>query len=331
MGYLDWKKQAAQALKQPNYPARKLVLMHSGATALLSLALTGVSFLLPKLVSSDGGLGAMGTQSMITAVQTVLPFLGLIFGLFWNVGLQQAALYYAQGRETGPQDLLEGFRRFRPVLTSSLIVGLQVVMRGMIAVYLSGQLLAFTPFAKPLYKAALQQMQDPTLDLYTLLGDSLTGILIAYGILFVLVFAALALPLHYRYRMANYVLLEDPEMGGLRALLMSRLMTFRKRMRLFRLDLQFWWYYALELLIAVLCYGDVILNALGVALPMSADGASWVFLLLSVAAQLVLHWAAKPLLEVAFAQSYGTLLFELDNPAEPETAPPAPKSHPWEY
>ena len=144
-------------------------------------------------------------------------------------------------------------------------------------------------------------------------------------------FAALALPLHYRYRMTNYVLLEDPEMGGLRALLMSRLMTFRKRMRLFRLDLQFWWYYALELVIAVLCYGDVILNTVGVALPMSQDGASWTFLLLSVAAQLGLHWAAKPMLEVAFAQCYGTLMFELDNPAEPETAPPVGKTHPWEY
>ena len=253
MDHLNWKKQAAQALKQPNYPARKLVLIHSGAMALLSLALTGVSFLLPQLFGSDGGLGALGVQAMVSAVQTVLPFFGLIFGIFWNVGLQQAALCYAQGNETGLQDLPQGFRRWKPVLTSSLVMGLQYFIRGVIAAYLSGQLLAFTPFAKPLYKAALQQMQDPNLDLYALLGDSATGILIAYCILFALVFAALALPLHYRYRMTNYVLLEDPEMGGLRALLMSRLMTFRKRMRLFRLDLQFWWYYALELVIAVLC------------------------------------------------------------------------------
>lgn len=333
MEHKSWQQQAKQALKLPNYPAYKLQLIHTAVASGLSVALTAISFLLPMLVGADGGLGALGIQSVVTTVQTVLPFLTVIFGIFWNVGMQRSALCYAQDQETGPRDLPEGFRFWKPVLSSSLSIFVQYLFRGMVAAFVSSQLLAFTPYAGTIYKASLQQVADPTLDMMALLGDSIDGIMLTYGAIFAVVFAALALPVYYRYRMTNFVILENPELGGMRAMLYSRMMTHRKRMKLLKLDLQFWWFYGLELLITALCYGDVILNAVGVKLPISADLASWVFLLAALAAQLLLYCLAKPWLEVSFAKAYGTLVFQMENPedtVEAETVVPTGKNHPWD-
>ena len=304
MDYGKLKMEAAQALGRENYPARKLALIHTGAALGLSLLLSLISFFLGEHADSSGGLGAMGMQAVVGTVQMTLPLIALTVSPFWQAGFQNAALEYAAWKEVKPESLLGGFFRWKPILTSTLFVTLLYVGRGFIAAFISSQLVMFTPLAAPVYEAGTRLMEDPSLDPVVLMGDSMVPFAMAYGLIFVIVFTVLALPVHYRYRMVNYVLLKEPQLGGLQAMFVSRGITFRRRMELFKLDLQFWWFYALDLLIGVVCYADWILPLVGVELPVSAEVASWGFLLISMVAQLLLYLWAKPMLEVTWAKAF---------------------------
>lgn len=305
MDHRDWRAEAANDLRQPNYSPQKLVLLHTGAMAALSVVLSLLVLLLSLLANNaGGGLGGMGTQTFLATIQQTLPLLALLATPFWSVGLQQAAMHYGQNQSVRPRDLLAGFYRWKPILTSTLMVAVLYLGRVFIANFLSGQLVVFTPFAKDALVAMEAVMEDPEADLFALMGDSMVPFLISYGLIFVAALLALALPVYYRYRFVNYILLEQPGMGGMQALFLSRAMTQGRRKDLFKLDLSFWWFFLGELLISVLCYGDVILELAGVTLPVSPMVASWLFLLLSLGAQIGLHCFAKPLMEVAWVKAY---------------------------
>ena len=96
-------------------------------------------------------------------------------------------------------------------------------------------------------------------------------------------------------------------------------------MKLFKLDLSFWWFYALELLLAAVSMGDMILMAAGVVLPVPAEAAYWGCQLLAAAGQLGLYYLARPKLEVAYALCYESFSV----PEEPK--PRKPVAHPWQY
>jgi len=305
MDHHDWKAEAANALCQPNYSPRKIALIHTGTVAALSVLLSLLSLLLGKLAdNAGGGLSNMGTQAMIASLQAILPMLVVLVQPFWNVGIQQAALHYSDNRSVAPRDLLGGFYRWKPIITSTLMIGLLYMGRVFIASFLSGQIMAFTPYANVVLEAAEAQMNNPELDLLALMGDQRVPFMLTYGLIFAGLLIAFALPLHYRYRFVNYLLLEQSGMGGMQAMFISRAMTQGRRKALFKLDLSFWWFYLAELLIAALCYGDLIMELLGMKLSMSATASSWLFLLISLVAQLALHWFAKPAVEVSWAKAF---------------------------
>lgn len=305
MDHRDWKAEAANDLRQPNYSPRKLVLIHTGVIAGLSVLLSLVGLLLDMVANNaGGGLGNMGTQTLLATVQTFLPLLVLLVQPFWNVGIQNAALGYGANRSVQPRDLLGGFYRWKPIITSSLMIGVLYMTRIFITSFLSGQIMAFTPFADDVMKAAEAQMENPEADIFALMGDSLIPFVGTYAVVFFGLFIAFSLPVYYRYRFVNYILLEQPGMGGMQAMLLSRAMTQGHRKQLFKLDLSFWWFYLAEVLISALCYTDVFLQLAGVKLPMPPMVASWVFLLLSLGLQLALHVYAKPILEVSWIKAY---------------------------
>ena len=87
--------------------------------------------------------------------------------------------------------------------------------------------------------------------------------------IFVLAYAAVCIPLSYRLRFADYILLEGE--GGRQAMIQSFLLTRGSCKEIFKLDLHFWWFYLLQLLALALCYGDGILSLLGVTLPINSN------------------------------------------------------------
>ena len=98
--------------------------------------------------------------------------------------------------------------------------------------------------------------------------------------------------------------MDDKPCGGLQAVLHSRILMKGHRKELFLLDLSFWWFYLLELGIFILSAGNLLLSAMGIALPLSDAVAAWVFPLIALLAYLALHWLAKPKLEITYALFY---------------------------
>jgi hypothetical protein len=156
----------------------------------------------------------------------------------------------------------------------------------------------------------MKQMQDPSFDIEAALEPHMPMLTAGTVVLALIGFVLLALPVYYRYRMVNYEILQDSSLGGLRAMMRSSQRTYRQRRKLFKIDLHFWWMYAINLLLQVLSYGDLLLELAGVTLPVSADAASWIFLLVTMAGQTVLFVLAKPLYEVTWARAYLDLAAE---------------------
>lgn len=322
------KYEAGEALARAKYPPRKLIGIHAGAAIGLSLVLTAVSYFLSNHGAGAGGIGGLGAQAALSTVQAVLQLVSAAVMPFWSAGLLFCALNYARLQSVEPLSLTAGFRRWGPILSSMLMIGLRYFGLGFISVYISSSLLMFTPAALPVLRASEQLLADPSADPYALLGDSLPQVMGWYMVIFLVIFAIFALPVFYRYRLVNYIIMDDARVGGLQAMLMSRVMMARRRMELFKLDLSFWWFYVLEVLAAALAYGDMLLAAFGVTLPIS-DGASfWLFGLASMVCQFGLYVWAKPRLAVTYALAYE----ELRQPPEPKPQPTRPpKAHPWNY
>lgn len=320
------KHAAGRSLTEAAYNPRRLILIHSGAAIALAVVIAAINWLLGAQIEKTDGLGGMDTQIMLTTIQTLLQIGQMLVIPFWEAGLIFAAMGYARKQSISPSSLLAGFHRWKPFITASLMQGLVYFALGFVSVYLGSQLFMFTPFAAPMYAIMPQLMEDPTQNPYALLGDSLISVGIGYMVCTLIVFALLALPVFYRYRMVNYIIMDEPEKGGMYAIRRSKIMMKGNRFRYFKLDLSFWWFYLLDLVCMAVCYGDWILAAFGVSLPVDDMVLTYGFYALSLVCQLGLYVWARPKLAVTYAHSYEILR----NPPETTFTPPQPKV-PWVY
>ena len=115
---------------------------------------------------------------------------------------------------------------------------------------------------------------------------------------------ALLIPLLYRFRMAEFVILDEPRARGLSAMLISSALLRRRCWQLFRLDLRFWWYYGLKALCLLLCYADLLLATLGISLPIGEDAAYFLTFGLYLAALFVVEVSFRPQVDTAYAVTY---------------------------
>ena len=148
------KYEAGQSLRQAAYSPRRLVLIHTGVALGVSVLLALISYFLDSGVSSGGGLSGMDAQAALETAQVVLQLISLVVLPFWQAGMIFAALRMARRQPSAPRDLAEGLRRFMPLLSSGLMMGLQYVGRGFVAMYLSSMLVMMTPFSAPYYQFA---------------------------------------------------------------------------------------------------------------------------------------------------------------------------------
>ncbi len=313
------KKATASTLSSAVYPPKQLALLHTGLALGVSVLLTVLQFILSQQIDGTGGLSGLGARSVLSTVQTVLNLANTLLLPFWELGFVYAALQMARGQEAGPASLLQGFRRFFPALRLLLLQFILYIGIGILSAQISLMIFIVSPFSQSLF-ALLQDFNQMTLD-----GDALAAVLPAllplYGIMLAL-FCAIAIPLSYRFRMAQFVLLDQPNTGALKALGASHRMMRYNRFALFRLDLSFWWFYGLQILSAVLCYGDVLLTALGISLPISEDISFFLFFGLHLALQLLLLWQAGSYVQTTYATAYDVL--------RPEQEDKTTKNLPWD-
>ena len=317
------RQQAADRLQAASNQ-KKLVLIFACVSAGLSLAAGVVSMILDGQIAGTGGLGGLQLRSVLTTVQAMLTFLLLTFIPFWNLGYTSVALKLGRGEAASEQDLLGGFRRFGPGLRLLLLRMLVYFALAFAAVQVASIVLSLTPWANTFYlqmtamDLTAAQIDDATLDAMT---QAMLPVLIVAGVLYLVALV----PVTYRLRLAEYRLMDEPKCGALLALLQSNHLMKGNCVKLFKVDLQFWWYYLASILIPMLCYGDVLLPAIGINLPFDPMVSFFLFYVASQVAQVLLYWRCRNLVECTYACAYDELLEDWVLPAPP------PQNNPWNY
>lgn len=279
-----------------------------GLSALVMLA--GV--VLDSQISRTTGLSGMGLRTILSTVQSLLPILSAVATLCLEVGYQSAMLRVARGQYVSPQSLRLGFDRFWVLLRCTVLEGLMLFGIALAGIYLATMIFMFTPFSSRAMELIAPLMENVTLlSPEVVLDDAVYGQLmqamIPAFLICVVVIGLLAIPLLFRFRMVHFVIIDRPGMGAMAALRESWKMTKGNCLRLLKLDVSLWWYYAAVILATVLCYGDVLLPMAGVNLPWSSTVSYYLFYVLYMAAQFAVYYFLRNPAETSYAIAYDAI------------------------
>lgn len=318
MDFLDrrgLKNAAGDALARAPRNPKRIILIHTAVSLGIMLLVAVLDFVLSGQIENTGGLSGLGTRSVLTTVQSILQMVQMAVLPFWEIGYLYAAMKMAVKEPAEPGTLLEGFRRFGPLFRIMLLKGLIFLVLGFVCTYVATQIFVMTPLSTPMLEAMAPVLNDPTLMesaageealmqvVDQALDDAMLPLLIITGILLCLVY----IPISYRLRLVNYSVLENPREGALVAFRRSFRLMRGNCLEMFLLDLSFWWYYLLQILINLVCYGDLILSLAGVSLPWSGELSFFLFYILALAGQFVLYFLARNKVEVTYVTAYHVL------------------------
>lgn len=305
------RRRAGDLLQRAAYDPKKLVLLHTAVAAGSLFLVNIINYLLSLQIAQTGGLGGIGLRSVLTTVQSVLELVITIALPFWEMGLVFAALQWAKGESSVPADLLGGFRRFGAILRLRLLQGILLFVIVFGVFNISYIIFLVTPFADPLLaqlEPIIQQAGtsvQPEMLITEELLMSTAQHCIPLFVIFGALFAVVLIPVFYRVRFADFAVMEEG--GALKALLKSVKLTKKHSLQIFKLDLSFWWFYLLQAACIAIGYGDSLLSALGVALPLSSEMRFFLFSGLSLLLQGALLWQYQGSVLTSYALAYQTL------------------------
>lgn len=305
---MDWRRKALK--QRVSACPVKLVFLHTVVAAGGALLLTALDYILLSQMDKSTGLSGMGTRAVLETVRVVLQYLSVVLLPFWELGFTYAALQAARGRTPLRGDLLEGFRRFWPAFRLML---LELVICGLVAMAclnISVMVFVMTPLSgelDALIQPLAEQGQNAQALMEQLTPETLQSAAMPGVVTFLILFVAVTVPLFYRLRMAEFSVMDQPTVGAFAALRESNRLMKKHGLKLFRVDLQFWWYYLLQALVAVLCYADALLGLAGVELPLSETGAFFLFYCLYAVGQTALHTLFRGRVQGTYALIYDDL------------------------
>ena len=315
------KQEAATSLATAPGNYKQLISIHIGVTLTVSFVISVLQFVLEEMIGSTGGLGGVGTRTLLETAQSALQLIQTVALPFWQFGWLCTIMAVARQENTSFDTLLTGFRRFGPYLRLILLQAAIYFGIGIAGGYIAATLFMLTPWSYPMMDIYTQAETLTTDSLYAALDSVMADSLLPLMLIFFGVFFLLAAPVFYRLRFAPYCLADNPQGKALAAVKKSIAITRRNAFAIFRLDLSFWWFYALELLVTVIAYLDLLLSAAGITLP----GPAWLgyfgTLALYGVVQLLLYRWRKPYLDATYVKAYESLL-------ENQTIP-KPQNFPW--
>lgn len=293
------RAMARERVENARYPAKRLALLFVGATVAVGFLLTLVSFLLDRQMASHGGLGGLGTRTMLTMIQTLLMAVSTLVMPFWNLGYTDAVLATARGEAAEPRRLLGGFRRVFPAIRLFLLQAAVVMGVCFFGMQAGSILYMLSPASDGAMIFLEQMMQDVTVIDEAMALQILKLMWPMYALIGVVILALLV-PISYRLRLTEFSLMDGEEKA------LKNMVNSNRKMRgncwkFFRLDLSFWWYYLLQALAATLAYGDALFPG---------EVAYWGFYIASGVAQLLVGYFFMPRVMTTYAVAYEELTKE---------------------
>lgn len=299
--------------------AKRIAAIYAGVTLGLSALVTILGLVLEAMMSGATGLGGMGRRTILSSVQSMLPWVVGLITMCVELGYQATMLRVARGQYASPQTLRLGFDRFWVLLRCILLEGVILFAIAFGGIYIATMLFMLTPFS-----GRVMEVLSPVLENVTLLSpemvldealyDQLMQAMIPAFVMCAIVVAAAAIPVLYRLRMARFVIIDKPGIGALAALRESRKMMKGNCLRLAKLDISLWPYYIGCVFASLLCYGDVLLPMMGVRFPWSDTVSYYLFFALYLAVQFAVYYFLKNQAEVAYSIAYDSV-----RPKEPKT------------
>ena len=287
---------------------QNIALVYSAGLVGSAVLVLIMDYFLSEMISGTGGLGNLGTRTILSTLQSMLPILQMLVLLGWNAGYALSVLQMIRRQQPDRNTLASGFSLFFPMLRCMLLEGILYFNLVIISFFLSVQIYSFTPWAKELMQllepVLPAMMEDPTqvvLDaavLYPCMQKLLPMVLI-----FAALYLVLALPVSYRLRFSTFCLVDAPRGGAMRAMHTSRMMLRRNCWKLFRIDLHFWWYHGL-LAIASLIQ---MLPLMGFVLPVGFDATYYLCYGIYLAVVFALYVLARNRVEGTYAAAYEAL------------------------
>lgn len=308
--YAKLKQQADTALSVAQEP-KKAVTAYAGIICVMGLLVSALTMLLDHKISNTGGLSNLGLRSILSTVQSVLPLAQTLILLCLEMGYVSAAMRFARKQYADHTDLRTGFQLFGPAFRLTLLQALVFAGIMLAAYYVGIQVCLLTPLGRPLLDALAPMLESGTLPDPQALDpqflNSLLWTMVPMLAVVLALFALVAIPVSYRYRMANYCLVDHPREGALAALRNSRRMMRGNCFALFKVDLHFWFYYLLTFLATVICYGDQLLPLVGITLPISDTLAYFLFYAIYLVIQFFLYLGFRNRLEVTYVTAYDAI------------------------
>lgn len=320
--FSEVRTEADARLRSARYDPKRMILIHTGVFLLVSALLTAINLLLEQQIADTGGLTGVSTRSLLTTIQTLLQLAQSIALPFWQIGYTYYILRLSCGQDTAPADLCQGFHRFGPVLRLKLTTGCIYLGIAFACLYLSSTIFMLTPWGAQLMSMLDAVMSDGLVDeaaLTQVISAAMDSFQLPILLLFLGCFLLLAAPVFYRFRMADYWLMDHDDSSAMNALRASRILMRGNRMALLKLDLHFWWYFLLDGLISAICYGDMLLSLLGITLPLDANILYLLFFGTYLLLQLGLYVWRRNEVNATYALVYRALL--------PQQSEPSPEFH----
>ena len=309
---------------------RTLAAIHAGVTVAAGLVITVLQYALTLGIGKTSGLSGLGTRSILETVQTVLQWANMVLLPFWNLGFLYVALQWARGENPRKEDLLTGFHRVGPCIGLLLNRFVIIFVAIFASVMICSSAYAMLPAGQQLQSQMLatgavdynSYMESLTQQDMNALIASMRPVLIVSCAVAAIVLA----PVLYRVRLAEYVILDHKEARAFPAMLVSASLLRRRCWQMLKLDLQFWWYYGLKVLLLAICYADSLLAMLGVTLPVNGDVAFLVSYVVYLALLFCVDACFLPRVKTAYACAYDAL--KEMGPVPKQTKPAVPQKMP---
>lgn len=310
--YRTLMQTARQRLERAQ-SSRQIILIFALISCGVAAFITGMQFFLDMQIAKTGGLSSMGLRSFLSTMSQFLPVVQMIFLMVLEFGYMAAMVRISRGQYTSTKTLKAGVDRLWPLLRLNVAKMLIYMGVAFASFYIAMGIFLVSPFSHQLIEllkpiaadSAVLSGSVPVLD--DAVQAAITRATIPAFVILGIVLLVLFPPTFYRYRMANYVLYDQPALGTFAVMRESHKMMKNNRLLLFRLDLCFWWYYLLMILVAVIAYGDMILSMAGIVLPISENVSFFLFYVISLAIQTAVLFYFRNKVETTYALAYDSI------------------------
>lgn len=310
------KTKAANRLASGKDPQR-VVLVYSSIVALSALAVNLIQYFLQGQISKTGGLQNIGTRSMLSTLNSALPLIQTLVLMCLGLGYTAAILRVIRRQYASEKTLKAGFERFWVLLRARLLM---MLIYGGIAFalsYLAMAIYMLTPLSSQLTVLVLPIVSSGSFSPEALLNDDALLFSVYQAIMpMMIIYCLLLIPaiwaISYRFRLVDYLLIDQPGLGAMAAMRTSNQKMKGNVKQLFKVDISFWWYYLLRALSMSLIYLDLVLAILGVQLPLSSLAQFVLVTVLYLGSDFALNYFLLNRVEATYA-----LFYDILNPQQP--------------